>query len=188
MTEDDVYDLLQAYLVKIDQEAFLLNSAWPQLTNVIRSHQDGPRPEGPYGMIQILSVRDLGAAQCLKHEEETIDNESRIIETRGRAVGWLIRIHIFAHYQTEHLRLFRNALDSEHSNIELYPLIIREVKEITPAPELIQGAFEGRGHMDTVMIGCMETRHLIDVIERGKIIIAGNGGAVVHTTLDYEKP
>jgi hypothetical protein len=187
MTEGAVYDLVQAWLSRLDEEATALAPSRVALTRIIRDHQDAPRPAGAYATITMLGSEDLGEVRCETSRSVTIAAEDRVALTVARAVQWTFRIDVFAKEAMNAIRLFRTAAVSSQTHVDLAPLVIRSVGEATRAPDLTQQNWEGRARFDLSLAGLVADEMLIDVIDTGSVNFEGRGGADVLTTLEYQR-
>lgn len=185
MTEDGVFNRLQALLSRVDAEAAILDPAHVRLSHVIRAHQNGPRPVGPYASLNMLADDDLGEVHCLTYADREIGEEERVVQTVARAHAWLVRIEVYASAPTDYLRLFAAALHGAAHAIDLAPLVVRRVRDITRAPELVQERWEGRAFLDVELGGIAANGLLIDVIESGTI--QANGGSVFTAIRTYSQ-
>ena len=185
MTEDAAFDRLQAYLTRLDADAKLIDPAWTTLTRVIRSHQNAPRPTGPYAAINLLADRDLLEFDCEVYESRTVGGEPRVVLKKARGIEWLFRVEVFASAPTDYARLFRSALKSEHALVDLSPLVVRTLGEVKRAPELRQQHWEGQAILDVGLAGIAIDSLLVDVIASGTVKFKGIGIADVRRTLTY---
>jgi|GEM_PF-2626044 len=187
MTEDEAFDLLRRYLVKLDTDSAMLDPSWPKLTEVIKSPTNGPSPLGPYVGIQLLSDRDARDALTDEFEDIEIGGEKRTILNRTRGWEWLFRVKLFSSNQTDNLKRFAAALDSPYSDVELYPLHVRAVGRITTAPKLVGDEWEGQSYIDVTLAGLTTEKMIVDVIDKGRVTIIDETSGI-KTEVNYQKP
>lgn len=187
MTEGAAYDVLQAWLRRIDREASILSPGRPLLTSIIRDHQDAPRPVGPHAMITLLATEDLGEFHCEEYRAIEIEDEERVALKVTRAIEWTFRVDAFASDAISIVNLFRSAARANATQLDLRPLVVRSVGDVTRAPDLTQQNWEGRARFDLALAGFVADEVLIDVIESGTISTLGLGGADVLSSLDYQR-
>ncbi|WP_406858494.1 hypothetical protein ABEG18_13045 [Alsobacter sp. KACC 23698] len=188
MTEDAAFDLLQAYLTKVDADAAAITPERVGLVEINRAHQSAPRPaSGAYAVIYLLTDRDLLEVDCEVYEDRTIGGEPRVVMKKARGIEWLFRLEVFASRPTDCARLFQAALRSAHASVELSPLVVRQVGEITRVPELKQEGWEGKAALDIALAGIAIDNLLVDVVESGSITFKGLGGADVNRLLTFAK-
>jgi hypothetical protein len=192
MDEDGAFDALRAYLVKLAADAILIDPEREHLTDVIRDAQGAPRPDGPYCMIDFIADRDLGELDDEVYSDITIgtgeDAEDRVLMCKSRGVEWLFRVNVYSPRPIDWCRLFASGLRSAEASVWMAPLVVRDVRDIKRAPELIQQRWEGRA-MFEVALGAVATEPLlVDVIETGEIITEGAGGSTVTAGFTFTKP
>jgi len=188
MIEDEAYRSLRSYLKRIDDNATLITPSREKLTDVVRDNQGGPRPGGPYVMIQFLTDRDTGEIDGECYEDRTIGGEDRVVLSKHRGVELLFRVHVYAPRPLNYTTLLAAGLRSGEAAVWMAPFVVRDVGEATRAPEMIQQTPEGRAQFD-VTLGAIATEQLlVDVIETGQIITEGQGGSTVTRSLTFQKP
>jgi hypothetical protein len=187
MTEAEAFELLRAYLVKLDTEAVLLYPNWPKLTNVIKSPTNGPSPIGPYVGIQLISDRDAEDALQDEYDDIDIDGVKRAVLSRTRGWEWLFRVKLFSSNQTDNLKLFSTALETPHSEVELFPLNVRLVGRITTAPKLSADEWEGQSYIDVTVAGLTTEKMIVDVIEKGRVTIIDETSKQTRQ-VNFQKP
>jgi hypothetical protein len=192
MDEDGAYDALRAFLLKLSADALLIEPARPAFGDVIRDAQGSPRPHGPHAMIEFLADRDLEEFNDERYSTITVGSgpsaEERVLMCKSRGVEWLFRVHVYAPRPMDWSRLFVAGLRSAESSVWMAPLVVREVRDIKRAPELIQQRWEGRAMFEVVLGAVASEPLLIDVVERGEVITQGAGGKIVTAEFPYEKP
>lgn len=188
MTEDDAFDLLRAYLVKVAADAVLIAPAREVLVDVIRDAQGAPRPVGAYAMIDFITDRDLDEVDGESFGDVNIGGDDRVVMCKARGVEWLFQVNIFAKRPMDWARLFRAGLRAGEASVWMAPLVVRDVREIKRAPELIQQEWEGRAAFEVSLGAVVSEQLLVDVIERGTVITEGAGGSTVTTSFSYAKP
>lgn len=188
MTEEEASDTLRAYLVKLAADAILINPAREVLANIIHDAPEAPRPVGPYAMIEFITDRDLAELDDEIYQDVTLGGESRVVMCKSRGVEWLFRVNVYASRPIDWCRLFAAGLRSAEAAVWMAPLVVRDVRDIKRAPQLIQQDWEGRA-MFEVALGAVATEPLlVDVIETGEIITEGAGGSTVTAGFTFTKP
>lgn len=190
MTEDEAFNGVRAWLLRLAADAALLDPARPVLGEIIRAHPDGPRPgDGPYVSINLLSAEDLEEGHCEEMREfDPEDGEGPRVALRvTRAVEYTFRIDVFSSRPMDWIRLFRTAAMAGDFHPDLAPLAVRSVGNAQRVPDLNQANWEGRARFDVAFAALMADEMLIDVIEGGTVDFEGSGGAVVSNSLDYER-
>lgn len=192
MIEDEVYRSLRSYLERVDANASLIDPARVKLEQIIRDNQAGPRPVGPYAMIQFLTDRDTGEVDGECYDDRTIgegaEAEDRVVLSKHRGVELLFRVHVYAPRPLNFTTLLSAGLRAGEASVWMAPFVVREVGEATREPEMIQQMPEGRAQFD-VTLGAIATEQLlVDVIETGEVITEGAGGSTVTRSLTYLKP
>lgn len=189
MTEDEAYRRLRTFLVEVDCESVAIGQTRDRLDDVVFHHQRGPRPDGPYAELTPLGSRDTGEGHVLCYEAVNVAGEERIVElrTEGVAYGW--RIDVYATEAGDYARAFRSALLSARAQLQFLPFVVTEVAEISQTTDRQQETWEARANIRVTLSGSRTQRTLIDVIERGRIAIAGarGGGPVIQDSIEYAK-
>lgn len=188
MIEDAAYNSLRSFLSKVDSDATLLSPQRGKLSDVIRDNQGGPRPKGPYAMIEFLTDRDVGEVDGECYAEQKIANEDRVVLSKRRAVELLFRVHLFAPRPLDFASLLLAGLRTGEPSVWMAPFVIRDLGEATRAPEMIQQKAEGRAHFDVTLGAIATDKLLVDVIETGDIALRGQGGAQIDRNIHYVKP
>jgi hypothetical protein len=135
MTEDGAFNIVRAWLVRLAADAIVLDPLRAPLGEIIRDHQDGPRPEGAYATINLLGSDDLEEVRCeeFRAVEVEIEGEPLPVERFAlkstRAVEFRFRIDVFASRPMEWIRLFRTAAMAGDMQVDLLPLVVRDVGE-----------------------------------------------------------
>lgn len=186
MTEAEVYDRIVAFLVKVNADAALITPGRDILGRIIRANPNAPRPTGDYAALNLLSLIDVGEADCDLYREVTIAATPRAVHDKVRAVEWLFRLEVYATYATDAARLFGIAFRSDYSNVLLAPLTVRRVDDVTRAPELIQQRWEGRANLDFAIGGIVVESTLTEFIESGGVEF-DDTAAAFSASLDYQK-
>lgn len=188
MHEDGAFDRLRAHLVKLAADAVLIDPSREVLVDVIRDHPGAPRPVGPYAMIEFITDRDLAEFDDETYQDVTLGGESRVVMCKSRGVEWLFRVNVYASRPVDWCRLFAAGLRSAEAAVWMAPLVVRDVRDIKRAPQLVQQEWEGRA-MFEVSLGAVATEPLlVDVIETGEIITEGAGGSTVTAGFTFTKP
>lgn len=187
MTEDALYDHLQAYLVAIDQEAEELETGHQTLSAIIREHQTAPRPTGPYASLNLVARADLGEVRLIGYDEREIGGTPRVIEKTAHAYEWRFTVSVFASEPLVYADMLANALRSGRASVDLAPLQVRRVSDPQRVPELVQQHYEGRAQFDVDLAGIAIGQLLIDVIESGQVIWNDAAYKRQFATLTYEK-
>jgi hypothetical protein len=189
MTEDEAYHRLRTLLVEIDAESVIFGQTRQALEDVVFHHQRGPRPDGPYAQLTPLGSRDTGEGHVLCYDVVSIAGEERVVElrTEGVAYGW--RIDVYATEAGDYARAFRAALLSARAQLHFLPFVVTEVAEVTQSTDRQQETWEARANFSVTVSGSRTQRTLIDVIESGRIAIAGarGGGPVLQDSIEYAK-
>jgi hypothetical protein len=192
MTEDDASKTLCDFLEKLAADAILINPAREVLGEIIKDHPGAPRPSGQYCMVEFITDRDLDEFNDERFSDITVGTgpaaEDRVVMCKSRGVEWLFRVNLYASRPMDWARLFAAGLRSAEACVWMAPLVVRDVRDIKRAPELIQQEWEGRA-MFEVALGAVATEPLlVDVIEQGTVITEGAGGSTVTTSISYAKP
>lgn len=188
MIEEEAYHILRSYLLRIDANATLISPGRESLADIIPDNDGGPRPKGPYVMIQFLTDRDTGEIDGECYEDKTIAGEPRVVLSKHRGVELLFRVHVYAPRPLNYTTLLAAGLRSGEASVWMAPFVVRDVGEATRAPEMIQQTPEGRAQFD-VTLGAIATEQLlVDVIETGQVITEGQGGQTVTRSLTFSKP
>jgi hypothetical protein len=189
MTEDQVYDELILYLVRIDAEATTINPSRVKLTRIIRAHQSGPIPVDAYATVNLLAKVDNGEIDCEIYRDGTGAIADRVIMRKVRGIDYKFRVEVYAANALDFAGLFSASLRTSHAHTDLAPASVRIVGDATRAPELNEQRWEGRAFFD-VEIGAPEDHDmLVDVIETGDVVYTGQAGgtAQYNRTIPYEK-
>jgi hypothetical protein len=189
MTEDGASKTLCDFLEKLAADAALIDPARTALGPVIKDRPGAPRPaSGDYVMVEFITDRDLDELDDESYDEITIGAIDRVVMCKSRGVEWLFRVNVYASRPMNWAKLFRAGLRSAEASVWMAPLVVRDVREIKRAPELIQQTWEGRA-MFEVSLGAVATESLlVDVIETGTVITEGAGGSTVTTSFTFTKP
>ena len=191
MTEDGAFNIVRAWLVRLAADAIVLDPLRAPLGEIIRDHQDGPRPEGAYATINLLGSDDLEEVRCeeFRAVEVEIEGEPLPVERFAlkstRAVEFRFRIDVFASRPMEWIRLFRTAAMAGDMQVDLLPLVVRDVGEAQRAPDLTQAHWEGRARFDVAFGALVADEMIVDGVESGAVNFEGEGGATVQETLNY---
>jgi hypothetical protein len=192
MHEDGAFDRLQAYLTKLAADARALDPTREALGKVIRDAQGAPRPDGAYSMIEFIADRDLGELNDEAYSAITIgtgeDADDRVVMCKSRGVEWLFRVNVYSPRPIDWCRLFAAGLRSAEACVWMAPLVVRDVRDIKRAPELIQQRWEGRAMFEVALGAVATDQLLVDVIETGEIITQGAGGSTVTAGFTFTKP
>lgn len=192
MDEDGAYDALEAFLRKLAADAILIDPARAPLAVVIRDAQGAPRPRGAYAMIEFIADRDLEEFSDETYGEISVGSgpsaEERVLMCKSRGVEWLFRVNVCAPRPIDWARLFASGLRSAESSVWMAPLVVRDVRDIKRAPELIQQRWEGRAMFEVALGAVASEPLLIDVVETGEVITEGSGGTTVTAGFTYAKP
>lgn len=192
MTEDEASKTLCRFLAKLAADAVLIDPAHEVLVEVRKDHQEAPRPVGPYAMVEFITDRDLDELDDEAYSDITVGTGpgavDRVLMCKSRGVEWLFRVHAYARRPMDWAKLFRAGLRSAEASVWMAPLVVRDVREIKRAPELIQQDWEGRAMFEVALGAVATDRLLVDVIETGEIITEGAGGSTVTSSFSYAKP
>lgn len=191
MTEDEASKTLCRFLAKLAADAVLIDPAHEELAEVRKDHQEAPRPVGPYAMVEFITDRDLDEIDGEAYSDVTIGTGpgavDRVVMCKSRGVEWLFRINVYAQRPMDVAKLFRAGLRSAEASVWMAPLVVRDVRDIKRAPELVQQQWEGRA-MFEVSLGAVATESLlVDVIETGTVTTEGAGGSTVTTSFTFTK-
>lgn len=188
MTEDGASDTLCDFLEKLAADAILIDPARAALGPVIKDRPGAPRPTGAYVMVEFITDRDVDELDDESYDEVTIGSEERVVMCKSRGVELLFRVNVYAQRPMDWAKLFRAGLRSAEAAVWMAPLVVRDVRDIKRAPELVQQQWEGRA-MFEVALGAVATESLlVDVIETGTVTTEGAGGATVTTSFTFTKP
>jgi len=166
VTEDELFDKVRGYFIQLDRDATLLQPARVALTDIIRAHQSGPRPQGPYAVLYLLGDRDTKEVNCDVYTDIVVENTKVVVMTKSRSVEWLARLDVFASNATEYCKLFQSGLRSEHSQIDLYPCAVRRVQDVQRTPQMRQERWEGRALFEFELASIQSDSMIVDVIEQ----------------------
>lgn len=190
MDETAAYDALRGFLVKLAADALLIDQNREALADVILDAQGAPRPDGPYAMIEFITDVDLAEFDDETYSDVTVgtgpDAVGRVALCKSRGVAWLFRINVYASRPMDWARLFRAGLRSGEASVWMAPLVVREVREVKRAPELIQQRWEGRAMFEVALGAAATDTLLVDVIETGTVITSGDG--TVDASFTFTKP
>lgn len=188
MSEDDIFDMVRAYLVAVDAEATILTPGRPTLTEFIRGYQTAPRPEGTYAQISMIALRDNGEADHVSWRDVTIGAgqhaQSRVVETKTRSLEIKARIDIYGRGSTDFARFFAAALRADRAIVDMPGLAVRDVNDSTLANELKGQLWESHAYITAELAFLGSDEFLIDVIDKGSIEIRANS---VTVTTEYER-
>jgi hypothetical protein len=145
------------------------------MTNVIRAWQNGPRPTGPYAMVQVLGARDLFEAECYDYTEIAYPGLGlpRFVETVRKVRAFLFDIEVFATDALDRAEVFEAALLSSASSVVFLPWTAHLTKPARHDPALVQQQWEGRAIFTVEMHGIVETKSIVDTIDSVPVIIEG---------------
>jgi hypothetical protein len=175
-TQNAVYDALQALLVRLDADQKIIAPAWGTLSAVIRSHQNGPRPQGAHAVLTLLAERDEHDVICRAYRDivTPAGAEPRAVETLTRSVAFLFEVEIMAANALDRARAMVAALANPPAVVDL-PFTVMRVGDIKHEPELVQQLWEGRSRF-TVEIGArIASEAIIDLIETVPVAIEQRG-------------
>jgi hypothetical protein len=183
-TQNAVYDALQAVVKRLDADQKIINPAWGDLSAVIRSHQNGPRPPGAHAVITLLAERDEHDFICRDYRDMVTPAgpEARAVETMTRSVALLFEVEFMASNALDRARHMVAALQNEASVIDL-PFTVMRVGDIKHEPELVQQRWEGRARFTMELGARIETETIIDLIETAPVAIEqrGENNAILQT-------
>lgn len=189
MTEDGAYQSLRDFLGKLAADAILIDPARVPLAAVIRDAQGGPRPHGPYAMIEFITDRDVEELDDERYSDIVLaGGVNRVAMCKSRGVEWLFRVNVYAPRPMDWAKLFRAGLRSAEASVWMAPLVVRDVRDIKRSPELVQQTWEGRAMFEVALGAVTTDQLLVDVIETGEVITEGAGGSAVTAGFTFTKP
>jgi hypothetical protein len=189
--QDATFDALRGVLLRLDNEYKIINPPHVKLVDVIRSHQNGPRPVGPYAMLTLQGERDTMESDCVAYTEIDIgtvqDPDLRVVAETRRAMEFLFDIDIFASDALDRARQLSIAVQTAGAWVDT-AIIVREVKAPTFSPELVQQRWEGRARFELVLAAMVKSKTLIDVIESVTIGFTSDTGITTSLTAERIPP
>lgn len=185
MTEDELFDALQAFLTAIDSEASALKPGRQSLARVERSAAGAPRTEGPYAAIDLIGVNDLGEIEYSCWSNAVLNTETRAIQTRVQAYEAMFRIDLYGAGSTDRARLFMNALMSQRATTDIGGAMVRRVDPATVTNELVQQRWESRAAFKVELAFIGEDSIATDVIEHGSVEYLDDADAPLVAPLTF---
>lgn len=187
MTEDELFDVLRTYLVRVDSEQAIISEGHTALADIVRDHQSAPRIEDAHATINLVGRRTLAEANCISYAPITVEGQPRVIEATARAKEWRFSVEVYASRGLDYAEPLINGLRSAHSAVTLHPAMVRHVSEPRRVPKLVESQWEGRVQFDVDLAGIVVDRLLIDVIETGTVQFHDAAAARLFATLPFQK-
>ncbi|QIG68885.1 hypothetical protein EVB71_033 [Rhizobium phage RHph_Y55] len=150
----------------------------------IKDHGEGPRPELPYGMVNLLGVIEIRA-----HVSDILYEDVAVDEARASTVTeneWRFSCHVYGPEGISYLRPVRQAKHLSQQDEPLAPgLNVHEVSQIRNLPEFINNRWEPRAQMDLMIRGRLieQVGNETFVIEHGSFTVASD--VAEDTTTDF---
>lgn len=199
MTEDDVSEAVEAYLIAINSERRFIDPLYQPLAGIVRAFQSAPRPQGPYALVTPLGLIDNGEADHFTYGEAAILSRSQeatdpalqtrpvVTERRIRSVLAKIRIDVFAAKAVDYAQVLRGAFLSLRATTDLGGILPRSVGQIDYQPQLLGQEWEGRASFEVELAGLSGEANAIDVIEKGSVGVEAAGSTLRTAPFTYQK-
>lgn len=142
----------------------------------IAAHESGPRPELPYGMVNLTGLREVRSnpqkIDWVRHPDGEGGESNRSTATPLIETEWQFSIHVFGKNASDYLRPVRSAVHLSQANEPLLPnLVIFDISQVRKLPEYINEEWEDRAQLDFLVRGLTRDGILQDTIETHSIQI-----------------
>ena len=172
-SEDQLYDKLHSWAKTFSNVQF------------IRDHQNGPRPQDKYGVLNLISAQHVSDVACGVYEEIDDEGTVRWVEYKGQEWEWMFSFQLFGKNTLDLCRQLLNSLENHTVLLDyLHPLKIRQKSLIRRLPVLVEEVFEERSQFDLTVAGITLDGAFIDVIDQSQISV---GELEVTTSPDEEE-
>lgn len=158
MTDDEIYSAVVRWFASTTSVLF------------IRAHEDGDRPEGVYGVVNMtgyVEVREHPQTTLWVRNPDGPNGESnRSVATPLIETEWQFSIHVYGEGGSDVLRPVRSAFHLSQANEPLLPnLVIFDISQVRKVPEYVNEQWEDRAQMDFMVRGLTRDGILQDTIE-----------------------
>ena len=156
---------------------------------VIFDRPSGPRPTGPYVMLNVISaerVREMGARlyEALpggadgpgegegEGDAENPSEPGPVLERRAQDWEWVVSVNVYGPQALDTARYLTNATRVPGVALSLFaPLTPRATSLVRRIPELVLGTWEARAQFDLTVAGTVLDGFPVEVMERGRIVV-----------------
>lgn len=158
MTEIELYNHVQAWVKRFSK-----------LPKVIRDHPGKVRPDGPYGMLNLIRSERVHEPVTIEYEaipDAAAEPFEQIPVTEWE---WVFSFNVYASGATDYARRVETAGSVQAGLETLLPLTLHTTSAIRRIPELIEGKWEDRVQMDLTIRGMAHDGIPVDVVEQASI-------------------
>ena len=138
-----------------------------QLTEIIRAHPDAPRPQGRYGVLNLISAErvnwhsDLITQEAAEPETDGFPFEQIPVETWQNTWSF----HIYGPDGIAAASRITSAARSDAALLQLHPLVLHRTSLIRRLPEIVGTTWEDRIQVDLFVHYRVEHAFGVDIVE-----------------------
>lgn len=177
MSEEELFDKVVAW--------FKLRSGLPE---VIRDHQSGPRPNGPYGMVNMLSGDKV---HYFPSETEYViipdATEEPMVAVPVLEWEWVFSLNVYAPGASDYMRKTIAAGSHQAGTEALLPFVVNRFSGVRRIPEEIEGKWEDRVQADIYIRGIARDGVPVDLIETVTVEVESQNGVRSSGTVTKPK-
>lgn len=139
---------------------------------VIQSHQNAPRPELPFGRVQVLSVRNPGTAQ---HEQKASNPNTKVY---SRWTDFTVQFSFHGDSARNLAQALVDSTDFESTitTLDADNISVGPVQTINDVPQLRENGWERMTAVDIVFHAASQTEETTGYIETVSTSATINGG------------
>ena len=144
------------------------------LPAIIRAHPNAPRPQGRYGVLNLLSDERINWPHDITYAEDTAGATQIMHETREAA--W--SLNAYGEPASDALRGVQSASMSSASLLDLFPLVLNRTSQVRRLPELVGNRWEDRAQIDLFVRYQFRPEFAVDVVETVPFAYNGEAGSI----------